>query len=69
MKNFEVFFLNDAMLRLMWKSIKILMWKFLRGGATVIPGAMFIPESRVSECQIVGEDFVNFCGLLRNNEL
>jgi hypothetical protein len=24
------------------------MWKFLRGGATVIPGAMFIPESRVT---------------------
>mgnify|MGYP005682461235 CR=1 FL=1 len=23
------------------------MWKFLRGGATVIPGATFIPESRV----------------------
>ena len=30
------------------------MWNFLRGGATVIPGATFIPESRVvaavSEC-------------------
>ena len=25
-----------------------MMWKFLRGGATVIPGATFIPESRVS---------------------
>ena len=24
-----------------------MMWKFLRGGATVIPGATFIPESRV----------------------
>ena len=23
------------------------MWKFLRGGATIIPGATFIPESRV----------------------
>ena len=23
------------------------MWNFLRGGATVIPGATFIPESRV----------------------
>ena len=23
------------------------MWKILRGGATVIPGATFIPESRV----------------------
>ena len=23
------------------------MWKFLRGGATLIPGATFIPESRV----------------------
>ena len=36
-------------------SIKIVMWKFLRGGATLIPGATFIPESRVhtmiiSEC-------------------
>ena len=28
-------------------SIKIVMWKFLRGGATLIPGATFIPESRV----------------------
>ena len=25
------------------------MWKFLKGGATVIPGATFIPESRVNE--------------------
>ena len=24
-----------------------MMWKILRGGATVIPGATFIPESRV----------------------
>ena len=24
-----------------------MMYEFLRGGATVIPGAMFIPESRV----------------------
>ena len=24
-----------------------MMWKFLRGGATVIPGATFIPQSRV----------------------
>ena len=24
-----------------------MMWKFLGGGATVIPGATFIPESRV----------------------
>ena len=24
-----------------------MMWNFLRGGATVIPGATFIPESRV----------------------
>ena len=24
-----------------------MMWKSLRGGATVIPGATFIPESRV----------------------
>ena len=23
------------------------MWKFLRGGATVIPGGTFIPEARV----------------------
>ena len=23
------------------------MWKFLRGGATIIPGGTFIPESRV----------------------
>ena len=25
-----------------------MMWTFLRGGATVIPGATFIPESRVN---------------------
>ena len=25
------------------------MWKILRGGATVIPGGTFIPESRVYE--------------------
>ena len=36
-----------AMPRLMYKSNKIMMWKFLRGEATVIPGATFIPESRV----------------------
>ena len=29
------------------KSIKIVMWKFLGGGATVVPGATSIPESRV----------------------
>ena len=32
-----------------------MMWKFLRGGATVIPGATFIPESRVA-CILL-----NFC--------
>ena len=26
-----------------------MMWKFLRGGATVIPGATFIPESSITE--------------------
>ena len=26
-----------------------MMWNFLRGGATVIPGATFIPESRVKK--------------------
>ena len=36
-----------AMPRLMEKSVKIVMWKFLRGGATFIPGATSIPESRV----------------------
>ena len=29
------------------------MWKFLRGGATVIPGATFIPESRVAVCKFL----------------
>ena len=29
------------------KSIKIVMWKFLRFGVTDIPGATFIPRSRV----------------------
>ena len=38
-----------AMPRLMEKSVKIVMWKFLRGGATFIPGATSIPESRVLE--------------------
>ena len=41
-----------AMPRLIQKSIKILMWKFLRGGATVIPGATFIPDSRVSHIEL-----------------
>ena len=36
-----------AMPRLIEKSTKIMMWNFFRGGATVISGAMFIPESRV----------------------
>ena len=31
----------------MQKINKIMMWKILRGGATAIPGATFIPESRV----------------------
>ena len=29
------------------------MWKFLRGGATIIPGATFIPESRVNKIKLV----------------
>ena len=28
-----------------------MMWKFLRGGATVIPGGTSIPESRVEFCK------------------
>ena len=28
------------------------MWKFLRGGATFIPGATSIPESRVNSLKI-----------------
>ena len=49
MKNFEEKIKSKmtAMPRLMQKSIKIVMWKFLRGGATVISGGTFIPESRV----------------------
>ena len=35
------------------------MWKFLRGGATVIPGATFIPESRVLH-EIIVCDFLRF---------
>ena len=31
------------------------MWKFLREGATVIPGATFIPESRVQTLQSKAE--------------
>ena len=34
------------------------MWKFLRGGATAIPGATFIPESRV-----VGSRWADVLGL------
>ena len=36
-------------------------------GAMLIPGAMFIAESRVGQKQ--GEDFAKFCGLLRIYEL
>ena len=32
-----------------------MMWKFLRGGATVIPGASFIPESRVTAIILLGK--------------
>ena len=38
-----------AMPRLMKKSIKIMVWKIFRGGAMVIQGATFIPESRVAK--------------------
>ena len=47
-----------AMPRLMLKSIKIIMWKFLRGGATFIPGATSISESRVSELYL---DRIGIC--------
>ena len=33
------------------------MWKFLRGGATVIQGATFIPESRVA--RVLGRNLPN----------
>ena len=57
MKNFEDKKKSKmiAMPRLVWKSIKIMMWKFLRGGATVIPGASFIPESRVTAIILLGK--------------
>ena len=39
---------NDSNAYFDEKSIKIVVWKYLGGGgATVIPGATFIPESRV----------------------
>ena len=33
-----------------------MMWNFFRGGATVIPGATFIPESRVVDAKIRDSD-------------
>ena len=47
------------------------MWKILRGGATVIPGATFIPESRVVEKQRVKQDRSNpdMAFLIRSVEL
>jgi hypothetical protein len=33
-------------------SIKIVMWKFLRGRANVIPGGTSIPESRVASTNV-----------------
>ena len=42
-----------AMPRLMKQSIKIVMWKILRGGATFIPGATSIPESRVDQSRTI----------------
>ena len=38
---------NDSNAYFDEKSIKIVVWKYLGGGATVIPGTTFIPESRV----------------------
>ena len=39
---------NDSNAYFDEKSIKIVVWKYLGGGATVIPGTTFIPESRDS---------------------
>ena len=43
-----------------------MMWKFLRGGATVIPGATFIPESRVPRCYL--KDYIGDHVLLNETE-
>ena len=37
--------------------------------ATKIDEILTIDLTLFSKCQIEGEDFVNFCGLLRKNEL
>ena len=49
----------------MQKSIKIVMWNFLRGGATVIPGGTFIPEARVQAAAYNGERTVIKSGYLK----
>ena len=38
---------RNGMIDVKW--IKIMMWKFLIGGATFIPGGTSIPESRVGQ--------------------